>query len=164
MYTNVCPSEETCCSPCIVTKHWEFTGRQTVLIKVKDSIISKYTSPFRTQCTSVISTWNSAGRVSKLPSLIVPPPHIFTYLEERSRILVEEAESLIILYVSVLGIWKCARGRVVGWGICYKPEGHGFVSQWHHWIFHFTYPSSRNTAPGWTQPLTEMSTRNFPEG
>jgi hypothetical protein len=49
--------------------------------------------------------------------------------------------------------------------LCYKPEGRRFDSRWGHWIF-FSWPnpSSRTMAPGSTQPLTEMSTRNLPGG
>jgi hypothetical protein len=33
-----------------------------------------------------------------------------------------------------------------------------------HWIFQLTNPSSRTTALGSAQPLTEMSTKNLPRG
>jgi hypothetical protein len=46
----------------------------------------------------------------------------------------------------------------------YKPEGRGFDSQWRHWIFSLTTPSSHTVALGLTQPLTEMSTRNVSWG
>jgi hypothetical protein len=51
-----------------------------------------------------------------------------------------------------------------GW-LCYKPDGRGFDSQLNPWIF-FSLPNpcSQNMALGLNQPLTEMSTRNHPEG
>jgi hypothetical protein len=42
----------------------------------------------------------------------------------------------------------------------YKPEGRGFDSRWGHWL----NPSGRTMAPGSTQPLTEMSTRDVSWG
>jgi hypothetical protein len=44
--------------------------------------------------------------------------------------------------------------------LCYKVKCHRFDSQWCHWIFNWSDPSSC-TVP---QPLTEMSTRNLPRG
>ena len=41
----------------------------------------------------------------------------------------------------------------------YTPEGRGFDSRWCHWNWH--NPSGRTMALRWTQPLTEMSTRNI---
>jgi len=41
----------------------------------------------------------------------------------------------------------------------YKPEGHGFDSQWCHFYWH--NPSDRTMALGSTQFLIEMSTRNI---
>jgi hypothetical protein len=56
------------------------------------------------------------------------------------------------------------RGHAVVWLVeaqCYKPEVCRFDSRWGHWIFfNWPNPSSRTM----TQPLTEMSTRNFPGG
>jgi hypothetical protein len=46
----------------------------------------------------------------------------------------------------------------------YKPQGRGFDSQWDHWIFNLPNLSSRTMVLGSTQPLTEMSMRNVPEG
>ena len=43
----------------------------------------------------------------------------------------------------------------------YKLEGCGFDSQWCHWNFSLTSSSGCTMAPGLTQPLTEMSTRNI---
>jgi len=43
----------------------------------------------------------------------------------------------------------------------YKPEGRGFDSRLCHWIFHLHNPSGCTMVLGSTQPLTEMSTRNF---
>jgi hypothetical protein len=40
--------------------------------------------------------------------------------------------------------------------LSYMPEGRGFISQFH--------PSCRTLALGSTQPLTELSTRNFSWG
>jgi hypothetical protein len=48
--------------------------------------------------------------------------------------------------------------------LCYKSEGHGFNSWWVTGIFHWQKPSSHTMAPGLTQPLTEMSTRNISWG
>jgi hypothetical protein len=42
----------------------------------------------------------------------------------------------------------------------FKPEGHGFDSQWCHW----NNPSDRTMVLVLTQPLTEMSTRNISYG
>jgi hypothetical protein len=39
--------------------------------------------------------------------------------------------------------------------LCYKPKGRGFDSRW---LQNF---SDRTVAPGLTQPLTEISTRNI---
>jgi hypothetical protein len=62
-------------------------------------------------------------------------------------------------------IWICgARCSVVFYALCYKPEGHRFDFRWGHWIFQLNYLSSRTMALGSTQPLTEMSTCNLPEG
>jgi len=46
----------------------------------------------------------------------------------------------------------------------YKPEGHGFDSQRCHWNFYWRNLSGPTRALRSTQPLTEMSTRNFLEG
>jgi hypothetical protein len=43
------------------------------------------------------------------------------------------------------------------------PEGHGFESQCGNWFFHCTWSSSRTMAPGFAQPVTEMSTGRFLE-
>jgi hypothetical protein len=48
--------------------------------------------------------------------------------------------------------------------LCYKPEGRGFDSRCGGFIFNVPNPSSRTMALGSTQLLTEMSTRNLPEG
>jgi hypothetical protein len=58
--------------------------------------------------------------------------------------------------------------HAVAWlveALCYKPEGRRFDSRCGHSIFfNLPNPSSRTMALGSTQPLTEMSTRNLPEG
>jgi hypothetical protein len=46
---------------------------------------------------------------------------------------------------------------------CSKPAGRGFDSRWCYWNFSVTQPSGRTMALGSNQPLTEMSTRLFPE-
>jgi hypothetical protein len=46
----------------------------------------------------------------------------------------------------------------------YKPEGRGSIRVGVTGIFHCLNPSGRIVALGSTQPLTEMSTRNFPGG
>jgi hypothetical protein len=53
----------------------------------------------------------------------------------------------------------------LGEALCYKPEGSGFDTRY-PWILFFCWPnpSSRTMSLGSTQPLTEMSTRNLPEG
>jgi hypothetical protein len=61
-----------------------------------------------------------------------------------------------------------AKGHAGVWlveALCYKPEGPGFDSRLGKWIL-FIWPNlySRTMALGWTQSLTEMSTRNLPEG
>ena len=48
--------------------------------------------------------------------------------------------------------------------LCYKPEGCGFDPHDVNGIFHRYNPSSRITALGLTQPLTEMSNRNISWG
>jgi hypothetical protein len=48
--------------------------------------------------------------------------------------------------------------------LCYKPESRGFDSRWSNWIFNWPNPSSHTMALGSTQPITEMDTRNLPEG
>jgi hypothetical protein len=55
-----------------------------------------------------------------------------------------------------------SRSTVVGWG--YKPEGMGLTVDGVFQIFHRHNAFTRTTALGWTQPLTEMSTRNLPWG
>jgi hypothetical protein len=45
----------------------------------------------------------------------------------------------------------------------YKPEGRGVDSRWSHWNSQLS-PSSRTMALCSTQPLTEISTSNLPEG
>jgi hypothetical protein len=56
------------------------------------------------------------------------------------------------------------RRGVVGWGTEGKPEGRCFNSGWGHWGFSMTGTSSRNTAQGSTQPVTEMSTNGISWG
>jgi hypothetical protein len=46
--------------------------------------------------------------------------------------------------------------------LCYKQEGRGFESSIMWIYFNLPNPSSRIMALGSTQPLREMSTRNFP--
>jgi hypothetical protein len=48
--------------------------------------------------------------------------------------------------------------------LSYKPEGRELDSRWCHWTFYWPNPSSCTLALGSTQPLTDMSTRNPPEG
>jgi len=48
--------------------------------------------------------------------------------------------------------------------LCHKPEGYRFDSRWCHWIFHWHNHSNCSMALGSTQPLIEMSTRNFSLG
>jgi hypothetical protein len=48
--------------------------------------------------------------------------------------------------------------------LCYKPEGRWFESRMRWIFFNLPNPSSRIMALESTQPLTEMSTRNFPGG
>jgi hypothetical protein len=58
-----------------------------------------------------------------------------------------------------------ARSSIVGWGTCYKLEGCGFNSRRGRWILFFIIlpnPSSSTMALEFTQPLTDMSTRNLP--
>jgi hypothetical protein len=56
-------------------------------------------------------------------------------------------------------MWLGARSSVVGKAVCYKPEGHGFDFRWGEFL-KLPTPSSRTRPWGFTQPLTEMSTRN----
>jgi hypothetical protein len=49
-----------------------------------------------------------------------------------------------------------------GGALCYKPEGRCFDSRWGHVFFDWPNPSSRIMNLRSSQPLTEMSTRNFP--
>jgi hypothetical protein len=47
-------------------------------------------------------------------------------------------------------------------GLCKKPEGHGFDSRQDRWMFFsLPNPSSSTMALGFTQPLTEMNTRDL---
>jgi hypothetical protein len=46
----------------------------------------------------------------------------------------------------------------------YKPVGRGFDSQCCHWNFSLRNPSDHTMALGYTQPITEMSTRNISWG
>jgi len=48
--------------------------------------------------------------------------------------------------------------------LSYKLECPGLDSRWYHWNFHWHNPSGRTMTLGLIQPLTEMSTRNFPGG
>jgi hypothetical protein len=54
-----------------------------------------------------------------------------------------------------------ARGSIVGWGTVIQT---GSSSDEVIRFFSWPNPSSRNMALRSTQPLTEMSIRNFPEG
>jgi hypothetical protein len=57
-----------------------------------------------------------------------------------------------------------AHGSVVVESLCYKLEGRGFETRWSEWIFfNFLTPTSRTRRWGFTQPLTEMSTRSWKE-
>jgi hypothetical protein len=42
-----------------------------------------------------------------------------------------------------------------------KPEGRDFDSRWYHCNFSLLNPSGRTMAPGSTQPLTEISTKDI---
>jgi hypothetical protein len=57
-----------------------------------------------------------------------------------------------------------AAGGLVVETLCYKPEGRGIDSRWCHWKFSFNNLAGRTLALRSAQPLTEMSTRNFPWG
>jgi hypothetical protein len=46
----------------------------------------------------------------------------------------------------------------------YKPEGRGFDFDVITWFFNLPNPSNRSMAVESAQPLTEVSTRNFPGG
>ena len=49
--------------------------------------------------------------------------------------------------------------------LCYKSECRWFDPSWCHWNFSLTQnPSDRTMALGWTQPLTETSTRSISWG
>ena len=52
-----------------------------------------------------------------------------------------------------------ARGGVVVKALRYKPEGREFDSRWCRCNFSVTSPYGCTMALGWTQSLTEMSTR-----
>jgi hypothetical protein len=52
-----------------------------------------------------------------------------------------------------------ARGCVVVEDLCYKPESHGLCSD--EVDSNLPNPSGCTVAMGFTQPLTEMSTRNL---
>jgi hypothetical protein len=61
-------------------------------------------------------------------------------------------------FSSIVGI------QINSGALCYKLEGRSFESRM-KWIFlKLPNHSSRTMALGSTQPLTEMSTRNFPGG
>jgi hypothetical protein len=54
-----------------------------------------------------------------------------------------------------------ARGGVELKALCYKPRGREFETRWGEWIvFNLPKPSGRSRPLGFTQPLTEMSTKN----
>jgi hypothetical protein len=53
-----------------------------------------------------------------------------------------------------------ARDSVVVKALCYKPESCGFEIRWSE-IFQFIYPFLPHQALGFTQPVTEMSSRNI---
>jgi hypothetical protein len=58
-----------------------------------------------------------------------------------------------------------ARGSTVGWSVlCYKSEGRSSIPDEVIGFFYWPNPSNRTTVLGSTKPLTEMSTRNLPEG
>jgi hypothetical protein len=69
---------------------------------------------------------------------------------------------------SMLGVKPCVASPIpwrhalvintVGWGTALQVEGRGFDSRWCHWN------CSSTMAPGLTQRLTEMSTRNISLG
>jgi hypothetical protein len=48
--------------------------------------------------------------------------------------------------------------------LCYKPEGHGFDSQWRHWSFPLTYSFWTHYGSASTERVTEMSTKNISWG
>jgi hypothetical protein len=59
-----------------------------------------------------------------------------------------------------LGLNLGARGSVVVKALCYQPEGRWFNTRWGQFL-NWPNPSSRTRPQGFTQPLTEMSTRNI---
>jgi hypothetical protein len=54
--------------------------------------------------------------------------------------------------------------RIAYYVLCYKWEGRGSIPDEVFGFFNWFNPSSRTIALGSTQPLTEMSTSNFPGG
>jgi hypothetical protein len=56
---------------------------------------------------------------------------------------------------------KVARGSVVVKALCYKPEGRGFETWWGEWFLSSYLILPVTLGPGFTQPLTDMSTRSI---
>jgi hypothetical protein len=52
-----------------------------------------------------------------------------------------------------------ACGSVVGWGTILRAGRSWVLFRWGHWIFNWPNPSSRTTALGSAQPLTEIITK-----
>jgi hypothetical protein len=57
-------------------------------------------------------------------------------------------------------IYFWARGSIVVKALCYKPEGRGFDTRWGEFL-NLPNLSGRTRPWGYTQPLTEISTRNI---
>jgi hypothetical protein len=65
----------------------------------------------------------------------------------------------VYTYYYTITITMGARDIVVVKTLCYKPEGHGLDARWGvNFLIYLLLPSAQ--ALGFTQPLTEMNTRN----
>jgi hypothetical protein len=74
--------------------------------------------------------------------------------------------TFIWAFIFGINIWiLVANGDIIGWGIMLQAARSRIRFPMRSLEFFNVYnPSSRTMAPGSTQPLTEMSTRNFPGG
>ena len=93
------------------------------------------------ECSVKLTTWRSNK----------PEPHYTLRL--LSRICIKTKSHLVHLLGN-------SRGQAVAQlaeALRCKPEGHGFDSQWRHWL----NPSGRTIVLGSTQSLTEKRTRNI---
>jgi hypothetical protein len=108
MYTNVCPSKKAWRLPCIVTKHWELTDRQTVVIEINDSIISNillgsaHTAHLSSPHEIRLEEFQNYRRNSCSTFIVAPYVHIS--LKKEVEFLLKRPKHFSSVYVTVLGI------------------------------------------------------------